>query len=815
MTRSAFPQPPTRHRLVTLGGLVLLEDGRPVEGAGVRGRSLALLGLLARSGDAGCSRDKLMAFLWPESEAARARHSLDQALYTLRRVLGPEGFVTGPATLALDPRVVASDLAEFRAAVASADVARAIDLYQGDFLDGFHLSNAPELERWVDGERASLRAEFARTVEAAARRASVLADHPGSVALWRRLVALEPIDSRLALGLIDALAAAGDRTGALRAAAAHADLVRRELDLSPDPSIVAAVERLRSEPAPLSAPPRSRAADARLVDPAATVALPADRAGPRRWAFVAGLGVAAALVGAVLVRWGLTDSAPPTRPRVAVAAFVNETGDSTLDPVARMASDWITESLVRTGLVSVIDPDGAAEPAERGIAGRLYRAGDSVWIQARVTDRASGAVVRALESVPATALSPGPALEALRQQVLGALGTLYDPRLSAWADAVLRPPSYAAYREFAAGLELQSAPRELAAAVERFRRAAELDPDYLLPQLWMGWASVLAADWPRADSIIEALAPRRGAMSPLERAWHERIAALLAGDNEASYRAARRMMEIAPRSGWVIALANTALDTNRPAVAAAAIAETGPERLGLEQGYGWFLLTAAYHQLGEYRRELAASDHGIQAVGLGWGMLGPGVAALAAMGRMDELESRLLDLERVALDDHSSDRYRAIRTAVEELRVHGFGDRARALLDRMLDPETTGLSPEPEQAPVSWDRVLLAYEAADWRGAAKLFGRLARFEGDSIRVRALSGLIAARLGDTAGARRVANSLVALRGDHLFGEPALWSARIESVLGHRRRALALLRRAFAEGQGAPARYDLHVSRDVDP
>ncbi|MGE0556494.1 MAG: hypothetical protein AB7R55_23965, partial [Gemmatimonadales bacterium] len=68
---------------------------------------------------------------------------------------------------------------------------------------------------------------------------------------------------------------------------------------------------------------------------------------------------------------------------------------------------------------------------------------------------------------------------------------------------------------------------------------------------------------------------------------------------------------------------------------------------------------------------------------------------------------------------------------------------------------------------------------------------------------------------TAGARRVANSLVALRGDHLFGEPALWGARIESVLGHRRRALALLRRAFAEGQGAPARYDLHVSRDVDP
>ena len=75
------------------------------------------------------------------------------------------------------------------------------------------------------------------------------------------------------------------------------------------------------------------------------------------------------------------------------------------------------------------------------------------------------------------------------------------------------------------------------------------------------------------------------------------------------------------------------------------------------------------------RRELAASDDGIQAVGLGWGMVGPGVPALAALGRMEEPESRLLDLERVRLDDPSSDRFRPLHIAVAELRAHGFGGR--------------------------------------------------------------------------------------------------------------------------------------------
>ena len=59
-------------QLTVFGGLTLgLEDGL-VSGAMTQRRRLALLALLAVARQRGLSRDKIMAYLWPESDAARA-----------------------------------------------------------------------------------------------------------------------------------------------------------------------------------------------------------------------------------------------------------------------------------------------------------------------------------------------------------------------------------------------------------------------------------------------------------------------------------------------------------------------------------------------------------------------------------------------------------------------------------------------------------------------------------------------------------------------------------------------------------------------
>lgn len=63
-------------RLQTFGGLALVDGA----GAGVatQRRRLGLLALLAAAGERGLTRDKLLAYLWPESPPENARHSLDK-----------------------------------------------------------------------------------------------------------------------------------------------------------------------------------------------------------------------------------------------------------------------------------------------------------------------------------------------------------------------------------------------------------------------------------------------------------------------------------------------------------------------------------------------------------------------------------------------------------------------------------------------------------------------------------------------------------------------------------------------------------------
>jgi DNA-binding SARP family transcriptional activator len=805
-------------RLAALGGLALLSDVGPVAGSAARARNLALLALLARAGAAGMSRDKIAAFLWPESDAERARHSLNQAVYTLRRELGQAVLLPSPTALALNRDVIGSDVVDFERRLAAVDLAGAVACYGGPFLDGFHLSDAPDFERWVDDERMTLHRAYVAALEKLVVDVERIGDAPSSVGLWRRLVAAEPLSAPAALGLTKALAQAGDRSGAILAARLHAEVVARELGAPPDPSVSRYAEELRRAPAGSSRPVP---ADPAPVDrhPSTTSAVPPPPTpsrgrpdGAYRWrtALLVG-GATVALLGTILSR----DSreTPHRPPGVAVLPFENETGESDLAPLGRMTSDWITEGLVATGLVHVTDP-GRPRAAEGVVSGRIYRTGDSLRIQARITRARDGQVLRAPEAVAVAVDEPSRALSLLRERVLGALGTLYDERIATWTEPDAHPPSYAAYQAFAAGVDLMAQPRDLPGAEERFRRAAALDTSYVLPRLWLAWSSVLREDFAGADSLTDDLGSDRDHMSTLERAWLDRMEALLAGDSEASFLAARRMVEAAPGSGWAIALASAALDTGRPSVTVSVLRETGMDNLGLEAGFGWFLLTSAYHELGQYRLELAASEEAVGSLGLGWGFVGPGVPALAALGRFDALERRLEELRHgPALEGGRPAGPTALLTAATELRAHGFADEARTLVDRWLATEG-GRPGSVEDHAQRELRIDLLYEVGRWDEAE---GALAAAPHDGIAplfALGMKGLLAARAGDTAGARRVAAELAANDAPYGFGAPALWRARIDAVLGDDGAAVALLREAFAHGQGGAGRNLLHVCRDFD-
>jgi serine/threonine-protein kinase len=230
-------------RLHTFGGLRLM-DGTEVV-ASQRHR-LAVLALLAVAGERGCTRDKLMAYIWPESPIEAARHGLQQLLYYLRRQAHGDLFL-GTDPVRLNPDAISSDVAEFDAALAGGALSEAVALYRGPFLDGFYLSDSPAFEDWVEQERARLASAHAAALYRLARQAGAAEQYTLEIAHWRELAASDPLSERAATGLIGALAAGGDWSSAMRHAQTYNARVRAELATAPATDLIALVERLRAE----------------------------------------------------------------------------------------------------------------------------------------------------------------------------------------------------------------------------------------------------------------------------------------------------------------------------------------------------------------------------------------------------------------------------------------------------------------------------------------------------------------------------------------------------------------------------------------
>ena len=267
--------------LQTFGRLAVTAEGQPLAGAAAQPRRLALLAMLACAGDRGLTREKLLAFFWPDADEERGRRGLSQAVYALRQDLGDEEVILGSKDLRLNPDVLRSDVADFAAAASGGQWEKAAGLYAGPFLDGFHLPSAPEFERWAEEQRAAYAREYTESLERLARAATGRADHLAAVGWWRKLAGQDPLNARVATGLMQALVAAGDRNGALQHARIYEALVEQELNLPPDREVVKLAERIRSEPglSPPAPPPPGPPPPA-APSSVPVVAAPADVAPP-------------------------------------------------------------------------------------------------------------------------------------------------------------------------------------------------------------------------------------------------------------------------------------------------------------------------------------------------------------------------------------------------------------------------------------------------------------------------------------------------------------------------------------------------------
>ncbi len=790
-----------------------------------RPKLLGLLSFLAAAPGAFQRRDTLTGLFWGELSQERARGALRQSLYYLRQFLGEGVVVTrGDEEVGLDGDLFWCDVAAFEGAVDRGAQEEALELYSGDLLQGFYVPGAPGFERWLDERRDELR-ERARV---AAWELAQGAENPANAARWaRRALKLAPLDEELVRQVIELLAGVGDRSGAVREYDAFASRMAEELELEPAPETRALIEAIRSRELVGDDPAAMAAASAESA--AASAVVPAEPAGrlvgtrPFRLGLIAG----AALVVGLGIVWAFSSmgGGPGLDPtRVVVAAFENRTGDPELDPLGRMAADWVTEGLGWIDVVDVVpstsgltarpdladaassgpaDIQALAEATRAGtvVAGAYYRSGTNIEFQAQVVDARNGELLTAVAPVGGSIEFPGAVVDSLRRRVVGTVARVFDSRL-ADPSAGGEPPSLEAYREYLEGRDhfyrepAQMHQAQMRQALTFFQRAVALDSTFLEPRFFVVLAHVNLGEWQAADSNAQLLVPHRPRMTAAQGHLLDYLLAHLRGDRRAALEATRAY-------GGLDAGVE-ALRANRPREAIDILASVDIA----DFYYKWLDLMQAYHAVGDYRRELREAEGGRGVFPDRMRVLNAEVRALAALGRVDEVMQRLDESVLLPPEDGLVPGY-LMKRAAAELRAHGHREASFEALDRAFEWLRSRPAEEAESGFHRFEVAEALYMRERWDDARMIFEELA--EGPPhINVQGFLGVLAARRGDRETALAIGEGLTGMAAPGDFGRDVYWQACIASLLGDRERAMALLSEAYARGR----LFSVLLHRDMD-
>ena len=236
------------NRLVLLGSVGL--DGPAPELSrmqrATQQRRLALLAVIATASppNARIGRDRVLGLLWPDRDERTARHLLADSLYVLRGALGARAIVTSNDTLRLAPELVWTDVAEFRTAVQEERWGDALELYRGDFLDGFHLRNANDFEQWALAERATLRTTALRAASLLANALEKSGRLAEAVTVTERRLELVSSDEAALRDLVRLLIASDNRGRAKVVARAFVERLAREVNVAPSAETMQVVRDL-------------------------------------------------------------------------------------------------------------------------------------------------------------------------------------------------------------------------------------------------------------------------------------------------------------------------------------------------------------------------------------------------------------------------------------------------------------------------------------------------------------------------------------------------------------------------------------------
>ena len=198
------------------------------------------------------TRAELVGLLWSELSEDRARNNLSTALTELRAVVGDYLTIT-PQSVGLHPEVATwLDVEALKQQLAQEDapsdlgqLADTLNLYRGEFLQGFYVRNAYGFESWLLAQREQLRLLVLDGLQRLVGACIEQEEYAIGLTASRRLLALEPWLESAHRQTMWLLACSGQRSAALAQYETCCQVLEAELGVGPEAATMALFAQIR------------------------------------------------------------------------------------------------------------------------------------------------------------------------------------------------------------------------------------------------------------------------------------------------------------------------------------------------------------------------------------------------------------------------------------------------------------------------------------------------------------------------------------------------------------------------------------------
>lgn len=499
-------------------------------------KRLALATYLALATPRGFQRrDALVALFWPEATQEEARNALRQALHHLRQQLGDDAIETrADDQVALVDGRFWCDAVELERAIEAGDDARAVQLYEGPFLEAVFVRGvASEFEEWVDRTRTRLRSAAAAAAQRLADKHASAGRMDDAIAATRRRCEIEPENEAAFRALLTLLDDHGRRADAITEAGRFRQLLQQRYEVEPSPETETLIEAIRSGARVPVARPRLSVPSVRDNEPPLHPPAITKKRSP--WYRPAALGVvisgAAALIFFTARARG-SNSAEDTAPlgRIFVTDFADVTPSTKLGSLVAGALRVdlaqsprlrvLTTAQVRAAVrlldkpveVSIDDSLAQSIAAREGVrgfvTGDVHAVGSTIVLTARLVAAPSGDELAAAREVARDSSDLIPAIERLSRSLRHRIGENVRQVSEALPLSRVTTSSLTALEKYTEGLRLLDS-GERAQGVALLEQAVAIDSGFATAWRMLGTTySVLGEPGRAADALGKAFANR-------------------------------------------------------------------------------------------------------------------------------------------------------------------------------------------------------------------------------------------------------------------------------------------------------------------